>query len=496
MYKFMKKLLFYISILIFSCGFAAATEVQNKDTSAITINDSLVFFSFKDDDAVSILDAKYSAFSSEHFFNQTDYLDTATSIDQSHVQLHDSLLRKHLKQLDGNTPFSLTYNERVKAFINLYGNKKRLLTAKVMGLGEYYFPMIEEMLDKYNMPYEMKYLAIVESALNPTANSRAGAKGLWQFMYSTGKIYGLKVTSYTDDRFDPRKSTEAACKYLSYLHKYYDDWNLALAAYNCGPGNVNKAIRRSGGKRGYWEIYPFLPRETRGYVPAFIAVNYVMNFPTEFNIYPIKPPTTFFENDTTHITGPMSFDHLANTLHISKEEIAFLNPTFKLGIIPNDGKKYVLTLPIKELGVFVSNEDSIIAMFTQEKDNSEEVLAAQEQLEVYRVRNGDYLGKIASRYGVSVRDIKEWNGLRSNNLRVGQRLTIYTKGYVATPKPKSTITTTTQGNYEYYTIRSGDTLWDIAKAKGLTTAQIKTLNQNLNERRLKPGDKIIVGKKG
>ena len=300
-----------------------------------------------------------------------------------------------------------------------------------------------------------------------------------------------------DDRYDPYKSTEAACRYLSYLNKYYDDWNLALAAYNCGPGNVNKAIRRSGGKRTYWEIYPFLPRETRGYVPAFIAVNYVMSHPNDFNIKPIAPPTTHFDNDTVHIQGPLDFNHLSKTLNVSVEDIAYLNPVYKMNYIPNDGKMHVLKLPKDKLGIFVSNQDSIIAMYAPEEDKSEEVLAAQEKLEVYRVRNGDYLGKIASRYGCSVRQIKEWNGLRSNNLKIGQRLTIYTRGNAPVKsKPKPVIVTTKSGNYEYYTIRSGDTLWDIAKAKGLTTTQIKTLNQNLNERKLKPGDKIIVGKKG
>ncbi len=468
----------------------------SKDTTKISVNDSILQPTFNDIEAIRALDESFTEYSKNNYFSNHHYLDTSKTWDNSFVELNDSLIKTNLQKLDQQTPFALSYNERVKAFINLYGNKKRLLTAKVLGLQEFYFPMMEEMLDKYNMPYEMKYLSIVESALNPTANSRAGAKGLWQFMFSTGKIYGLKVNSYIDERFDPYKSTEAACRYLSYLHKYYNDWNLALAAYNCGPGNVNKAIRRSGGKKGYWEIYPFLPRETRGYVPAFIAVNYVMNHPDEFNIAAIKPITTHFDNDTVHIQGPVEFDFLATKLNVDKETLAFLNPCYKLQYIPNDGKKHVLKLPNSVAGVFVVNQDSIMNAYQPEKDNSQEVLAAQEKLEVYRVRSGDYLGKIANRYGCSVRDLKEWNGLRSNNLRVGQRLTIYTNGRRPAPKPKTTYSTTKQGNYEYYTIRSGDTLWDIAKAKGLTTTQIKTMNQNLNERNLKPGDKIIVGKKG
>ncbi len=491
----MRNLTLFTLLLTSTLAFASQNGSDIKDTTHVAVSDSLFELNFTDIESVSILDQRFSDFAKSNQ-SQFTYADTAETLNLDFVELNDSILRKNLDAIDQKTPLTLSYNSRVKAFINLYGNKKRMLSAKVLGLQEYYFPLFEEILDRYNMPYEIKYLAVVESALNPTANSRAGAKGLWQFMYSTGKMYGLKVNSYTDHRFDPIKSTEAACKYLSYLNKYYNDWNLALAAYNCGPGNVNKAIRRSGGKRGYWEIYSYLPRETRGYVPAFIAVNYVMSFPGDFNIKPIKPLTSHFENDTVEVTGPMSFDHLSSTLNISKEKLEFLNPVYKLGYIPNDGKKHTLNLPLDQLGVFVSNQDSIFALYNQKADDSEEVLAAQEQLEIYRVRNGDYLGKIANRYGVSVRDLKEWNGLRSNNLRIGQRLTIYSKGNAPKPKSISPIKTTTSGNYEYYTIRNGDTLWDIAKAKGLTTTQIKSLNNNLNERRLKPGDKIIVGKKG
>lgn len=487
-----------ICALFFSfVDLAIGSGNEYKDSTKVSLSDSILLPSFQDIQSVKLLDKQFSEFSKTNFLGTNDYLDTSVAWNSEFVILNDTLIRQKLDALDQQTPFALSYNGRVKAFINLYGNKKRLLSSKALGLQEYYFPMMEEILDKYDMPYEMKYLAIVESALNPTANSRAGAKGLWQFMYATGKMYGLKVTSYTDDRFDPYKSTEAACKYLSYLNKYYDDWTLALAAYNCGPGNVNKAIRRSGGKKGYWEIYPHLPRETRGYVPAFIAVNYVLSYPNDFNIKAIKPPTTHFDNDTIHIKGPVTFSHLSSTLNLPIEQIEYLNPVYKLNVIPNDGKLHVLKLPNAELGVFITNQDSILALYKPKKDNSEEVLATQQQLEIYRVRNGDYLGKIASRYGVSVRDLKEWNGLRSNNLKIGQRLRVYSKGNA--PKQavaKTKITTTTKGAYEYYTIRSGDTLWDIAKAKGLTTAQIKTLNSNLNERKLKPGDKIIVGKKG
>ena len=398
--------------------------------------------------------------------------------------------------LDNQTPFELTYNDRTKAFINLYAVKKRDLTSRFMGLSEHYFPMIEEQLDIYDMPIEMKYLAIVESALNATARSRAGAKGLWQFMYSTGKIYGLQVNSYIDERNDPIQSTEAACQYLKYLHGIYDDWNLALAAYNCGPGNVNKAIRRSGGKRGYWEIYPFLPRETRGYVPAFIAVNYIMAYGPEHEIYPVLPPSTHFENDTVMVNERISLTHLSKVLELELEHVQFLNPQYKLSVIPDLEEAQVLRLPKGKLADFIVNENAIYEHYNT---LPEEEVAVVEQFEVYRVRSGDYLGKIANRYHVSVSSIKDWNNLRSNNLRVGQRLTIYhsssSNRTTAKKTPqKKTLETVEHGNFIYYEIQSGDTLWDIAKAKGISTGQLKSLNQNLNEKRLRPGDKIVVGK--
>lgn len=413
--------------------------------------------------------------------------------------VNDSTLKSRLEILNEKTPFALGYNKRVHAFVNLYAVKRRELSSKTMGLGQLYFPLIEEELDKNDMPLELKYLAVVESALNPTARSRAGAKGLWQFMYTTGKIYDLKVNSYYDERNDPYKSTKAACGYLSYLHNIYDDWNLALAAYNCGPGNVNKAIRRSGGKKDYWEIYPYLPRETRGYVPAFIAVNYVFNYGAEHNIYPRTPPTTFHETDTIQVTNRIAFTHLAEVLKISFDDIQYLNPEYKKGIIPKDGKSHTLRLPKGELALYLVNEKSITDQYSKPIDHSDEVLAAQEQVEVYRVRSGDYLGKIATRYGVSVRQVKSWNGLRSDNLRVGQRLTIHTKGSapVVVKKQKVDIKKNTieSENFVYYKIQKGDTLWDIAKSKGMSTNQLKLLNKNLNAKNLKPGDKIIISKK-
>jgi len=447
-----------------------------------------------DDPILAQLDSLHSLkFLDNPQFSENTVLDTLFPI------VTDTL-RMQLAKLSGHTPFDLTYNERVEAFINLYVNKRRELSGKMLGLSEYYFPMFEEILDAHDMPLEIKYLAMVESALNPTARSRAGASGLWQFMYSTGRMFNLKVTSFIDDRHDPLKSTEAACKYLKHLHGMYDDWNLALAAYNCGPGNVNKAIRRSGGKRNYWEIYRFLPRETRGYVPAFIAVNYLAEHAEEYGIFPTKIETSFFATDTVHVDYLLTFKQVAERANITEEQLKFLNPQFRFGIIPDDGQVHVLRMPIHVVGDFVTNEAVLKEEMAEKSKNSEELLAENEVVDFYTVRSGDYLGKIATRYGCSVRQLMEWNGLRSSRLRVGQRLTVYVS---PSYKPKSTSAKTIKkenftekDGYLYYEVQSGDTLWDIAKSKGISADQLKALNQHMNPKNLKPGDKIIVGKEG
>lgn len=405
-----------------------------------------------------------------------------------------------LDSMDQLTPFDLVHNDRTEAFIKLYAVKRRKTTAKLLGLQHQYFPMMEELLAKHEMPFELKYLSVIESGLNPKARSHAGAVGLWQFMYATGKMFDLHQNSYMDERMDPIKSTEAALKYLKYLYGIYHKWDLALAAYNCGPGNVNKAMRRSGSSNGnYWDLYPYLPRETRGYVPAFIAVNYIMNNAAAHNIYPIMPRTTYFETDTVHVHQPIHFEQLARSLDMEIEDIAFYNPTYKLNYVPvYSNKTSIIYLPYEKAALFVQNEKTIYAQVKKEKPNQgKEVKKFTEDRVVYRVKSGDYLGKIANRYHVSVSSIKRWNGLKSNNLRVGQKLVIYPKGsHKTASKPKSTpkkLEVTKSGNYTYYQIQSGDTLWDIANAKGISVEQLKEWNTDLSDKGLKVGTKIIVG---
>lgn len=416
----------------------------------------------------------------------------------------DAILEERLKLLDGNTPFDLTFNNRVSAFINLYAVKRRPLTEKAMGLSSLYFPLFESILDEEGLPLEFKYLAIVESALNPTARSKAGATGLWQFMYATGKMNGLEVTSYQDDRMDPIKATYAACKYFKSLYKIYGDWTLVLAAYNCGPGNVNKAIRRSGYQRDYWKIFPYLPRETRGYVPAFIAVNYIMNYPAEHNLYPLKPMFTFFDFDTLIINKKLKFEQIASALNITMEELRFLNPSYKKDFIPYNGKKHVLRLPKEQVGLFVLNED-LIYEYDQplaHTDSDGRKYVWEDKEIIHRVSSGQYLGSIASRYGVSTNSLMEWNNLRSTTIHPGKELIIYKSEKVYLPeKPKvetAQAETDSQKNNTtiYYQVQEGDTLWDIAKQKGIDVATLKELNKNLDTQNLKPGEKIVISKAG
>ena len=468
----------------------------------------------------------------------------------------DSVIKKRLAILNSETPIELSYNKEVKSFINLYAVRKRLLTEKVLGLSEIYFPMFEEILDRYDMPLELKYLAVVESALNAHAGSNKGAKGLWQFMYGTGKVYGLKVTSMVDDRYDPYKETVAACEHLQDLYDIYGDWSLAMAAYNSGAGNVNRAIRRAGGVKNYWAVWPFLPRETRGYVPAFIAVTYIMNYPTEHNLYPMRPNMFFFDIDTVHVSDVLAFDQLNEMLHVPMEELKFLNPQYKKDIIPAvNGKKYVLRLPRKYIADFINNEDSLYMYKTIKGLEHDKLMAEVKKAgnrNIHIVRSGESLGLIAKKYHVYVSQIKRWNHLRSNTIYPGQKLVLFgysggssgsshktpvkrstkksyhyvksgenlgliakkykcsvtdlkewnslrgstihpgQKLYVYKPDKKSK-TSYKKGKYMYHVVQKGDTLWDIAKEyDGVTVDQIKRLNNIRNTHRLKPGQKIKI----
>lgn len=360
------------------------------------------------------------------------------------VAFHDSVYMQRLHRLPSE--MEMTFNSVVKKYIEMYAFRKREQVSYMLALGSYYFPMFEQMLDREGLPLELKYLPVIESALNPVAVSRAGATGLWQFMLRTGKGYGLEVNSLVDERRDPYKSTEAAVRYLKDLYTIYSDWNLVIAAYNCGPGNVNKAIARSGGKHDYWEIYFHLPRETRGYVPAFIAANYIMNHYADHHICPAHSFDAVAALDTVAVRKRMHFGQIAGVLGLSLDALQRMNPQFKKEIIPGDFKPYVLVLPTAKMTAYIHQHDSIvnyrIGTFFTHRANTERyvqemVSNSDHSVNVYyRVRRGDNLSTIAKRYGTTVSRIKSWNGMRSNRLSVGKRLIVGKRALSASKKDR------------------------------------------------------------
>lgn len=436
-------------------------------------------------------------YSSNRFEEMYGAIEQQTYMPVAYEELPTEILKQRLRDLDARTPFTVEYNPQLESVIKNYLKNRRTAMGRLMALSDYYFPMFEETLDRYNLPLEMKYLAIVESALDPRAQSRVGATGLWQFMFATGKMFDLDVNSYVDERSDPILATEAASKYLNSLYTRLGDWDLALAAYNSGPGNVSKAIRRSGGHRNYWNIRPHLPRETAGYVPAFLATMYLFEYAEEHGFKSNGPRYPFIATDTIHIKKQITFDQIATVTNLPIEEIEFLNPSYKLGVIPYlKEEKYYLRLPIDKTGIFVNNEAAVYAYAQAEFDKKEkplpELLEQSSQVR-YRVKSGDYLGKIADKYGVSVRNLKRWNNLRSNNLKIGQRLTVHPRKLPASnkssSKPKRVIDYTGKSTYS---VASGDSLWSIAqKFDGVTVEKIKKWN-DISNNNLKIGMKLIV----
>ncbi|WP_179353343.1 LysM peptidoglycan-binding domain-containing protein [Winogradskyella vidalii] len=413
-------------------------------------------------------------------------------------ELSTDTLKARLARLNARTPFNVEYNTSLESVIKRYLKHRRGSLERLMGLSHFYFPMFEQEFDNHNIPLEMKYLAIVESALKPRARSRVGATGIWQFMYGTGKEHNLDVSSYVDDRSDPIKSTTAAAEYLNRVYRIFNDWDLALAAYNSGPGNVNKAIRRSGGSKNYWNIRHNLPRETAGYVPAFLATMYIFEYAEEHGFKPERPDFQLIQTDTVHVKQMISLKHVSDATGIKIEELQFLNPAYKLDIIPKvEGKTYTLRLPREAIGTFVTNEDQIYAFadaeFKKQEKPLPEIVNAETKIR-YRVRSGDYLGKIARQYGVRVSQLKQWNGLRSNNLKIGQRLTIFPRNHgVSAPSKPAPKTVNTAGKTTYK-VESGDSLWTIAqKFPGVSVDNIKDWN-DISGSKLKIGMTLIVSK--
>ena len=412
------------------------------------------------------------------------------------TDIPDSIFISRLKAINSFIP--LPYNNIVKNHILFYTQKSKEKMSVMLGFANYYLPQFEEIFDEYDLPKELKVMAVIESALNPVARSRVNARGMWQFMYRTALQYNLEINSYVDERLDPIKSGHAAAKYLRDSYTIFGDWALAIASYNCGAGNVNKAIRRAGGSRDFWTIYPYLPRETRGYVPSFVAALYTLNYYKEHRIIP-KPVQLPVHVDTFLVKKPLHFGQISELLGISKEEIASLNPQYINEIIPSSENGYVLKLPYNYTSAFVDVEDSIFNY----KDSIffNPIMYAKKSLQVtsregrtitHRVRSGETLGGIAIKYGVRLSDLRSWNGVK-NKISIGQRLTIYTiggkgAGSISNSGP---IKTSKSDGYLVYTIRKGDTLYEIArKFEGVSVDELLKLNNLTSNSKIMPGKKI------
>lgn len=426
-------------------------------------------------------------------------------------ELSTELLKERLKEMDARSPFNIEYNPGLENLIKSFLKNRKTAFARQMALSEYYFPVFEEALARKNVPLEIKYLAIVESALNPKAVSRVGATGLWQFMLQTGKEYNLNVDSYVDERSDILKSSEAAAQYMVNMHRIFGDWELVLASYNSGAGNVAKAIRRSGGKQNFWNIKNYLPRETQAYVPAFLATMYIYEYHKEHGIVPNRAIVKHFETDTIMVKKQMSFKQISDLVDIPVSQLQHLNPSYKMNVIPvYSSKPHFLRLPKDKVGIFTSNEDKIYAYVQYESEKREKSFETtrwasrkdttssravasndyKSKTKYHTVRRGESLGVISNKYGVSVADLKSWNNLRSNTIGYGKKLKIRTfekvKALPSEVKPlvdkeeNTAIASNEKAEPtetpEFYTVQKGDNLNSIAKKFGVTVAELKELN--------------------
>jgi membrane-bound lytic murein transglycosylase D len=422
----------FLGVFLLAAGFSPAARAEEPDTTATTrrsevseILDSLVTTTYFRDDQFN---PSRAALEKEPFPSQFV------------PQYSDGVYASRIAELARKSKFNLVYNEHVKGFIRVYAVDKRKQVAKMLGLTKIYFPMIEEKLREYDIPQEMKYLVIVESAMNPTAVSRAGARGLWQFMGGTGRIYGLQSSSFIEDRYDPYKATVAACEHLQDLYDTFGDWFLVLAAYNSGAGNVKRAIRAAGGARDYWEIWPYLPQETRGYVPAFIAVTYVMNYYKEHNIRPFEPGDLYADTQRVPIRKALTFEQLQESIGVPLEDLRFLNPQYKVGLIPSPTTgTNMLNLPKKYVQPFMDKEQDIYAYRSELAQEREQLFAMVRERErqdggevtgtrsrkVHVIRRGETLAGVARRFRVPVSQLIRWNNLRSGRVKPGQSIVVY-----------------------------------------------------------------------
>jgi len=453
----LKKIITVVTVL-FVVNMTFAQDLFTKPQSNVSYLDSIKKTFVKDNIASCVDSLWMKELTSLDLYNDLENDIKNINLDEKvDYELPTALLKERLKEMDSKSPFHIEYNQGLENIIKSFLKNRKKAYERLMAISEYYFPLFEDALAKQNVPLEIKYLAVVESALNPKAVSRVGATGLWQFMYQTGKQYNLKIDSYVDDRSDPLKASEAAAQYMTNMYKIFGDWDLVLASYNSGPGNVAKAIRRSGGQQNFWNIRKYLPQETQGYVPAFLATMYIYEYHKEHGIVPSRAAVKHFATDTIMIQKQISFKQLSDLLDIPVAQLQMLNPQFKLNVVPAYfDNKHFLRLPLDKIAVFTSNEEKIYAYVQHESELREkpfsryQSLASRDSIEsgesytvsrtkFHKVKRGDNLSEIADRYDVSMSDIKKWNKLKSNKAPLGRKLKIITSERIAArvKKPKA-----------------------------------------------------------
>jgi membrane-bound lytic murein transglycosylase D len=490
-------------------------------------NDTIIL---KSDDTIDRISMDLDSLANDWYVRLTLNGNVQSEVnDSAIIEFPDSIYEDRISRI--NSVVFLPYNKIIRNHIHVYTGKQQDKFRIILGLQNYYFPMIEDIFESYGIPAELKYMAVIESALNPNAVSRMGATGLWQFMYSTGRMYGLTVNSIIDERRDPVKATYAAARYLKDLFGIYNDWMLAIAAYNCGPGNVNKAIARSGNKKDYWGIYNRLPRETRGYIPQYVAATYAMTYYKDHNIKPIYVDMPF-ATDTVMINKDMHLAQISEVLNIPLGELKSLNPQYRTGMIPGKSKPMSLTLPITNLGHFIELHDTIVGYKSDVYlSNASRVVNPSTSTYqtpdvkgktklIYIVQSGDNLGYISEWYKIGLSSLRSWNNIYGNTIREGQKLVIYVDpstsdyyskvtemsfaqkqamiGKPATVNQPEIITQVgADTEYIYYTVRNGDTLWDIVKKfENVTEKEILSINSIKDASKLQVGQQIKIKRKG
>ena len=515
-------LFLFFSIQSFSQKYTENKSITKTETQNFYLDS--IKKTFVNDDLASCVDSLWlKELTNLDLFNDiSDDIKNINIDEKVDYELPTELLKQRLAAMDAKSPFNIEYNPGLENIIKSFLKNRKKSFGRLMAISEYYFPMFEEALAKQNVPLEIKYLAVVESALNPKAVSRMGATGLWQFMYHTGKQYNLKIDSYVDERSDPLKSSEAAAEYMNKMYAIFGDWDLVLASYNSGPGNVAKAIRRSGGQQNYWNIRKNLPKETQGYVPAFLATMYIYEYHKEHGIKPERALVQHFATDTIMIKKQMSFKQISDLLDVPVAELKLLNPSYKMNVIPVYGdQNHFLRLPKEKIAVFASNEDKIYAYIQRDLDFREKPFQVQRAIvlndtmnystqrvtlpktKYYTVKRGDNLSEIADKYSVTVAEIKKWNKLKGSTVASGKSLKIITNESVAQSvkkEPKANnvpleIKTDTLSTSvaSVYVVQKGDNLSSIAKKNNVSVADIKEWN-HLSNAQIQLGMSLQVAK--